>query len=67
MIKIENNVEIKKSKIKGAGKGVFSIKYIPKGTYITEYKGYIINKKTRNKLQKEKNKELKSDLKFKII
>ena len=37
----EKNLVIKKSTIKGAGKGLFTTKFIPKGTRIAEYKGKI--------------------------
>ncbi len=33
------NLEVKKSKIPGAGKGLFTKVFIPKGTRIVEYKG----------------------------
>jgi len=32
---------VKKSQIKNAGKGLYTKKFIPKGTVITEYKGKI--------------------------
>jgi SET domain-containing protein len=32
---------VKKSRLKGAGKGLFTRKYIPKGTLIIEYKGKV--------------------------
>lgn len=37
----EKHLLIKKSKLSGAGKGLFTRKLIPKGTRITEYKGRI--------------------------
>ncbi|MDQ2862291.1 MAG: SET domain-containing protein-lysine N-methyltransferase [Bacteroidota bacterium] len=37
----EKNLVVKKSTIEGAGKGLFTTKFIPKGTRITEYKGKI--------------------------
>lgn len=38
---LEKQLLIKKSKIPGAGKGLFTKKFIPKGTRIIEYKGKI--------------------------
>lgn len=39
MALLENQLVIKTSKIPGAGKGLFTNKFIPKGTLIVEYKG----------------------------
>jgi SET domain-containing protein len=41
MALLEKQLVIKKSKLPGAGKGLFTRKFIPKGTRITEYKGKI--------------------------
>jgi uncharacterized protein len=38
---LEHQLLIKKSRLPGAGKGLFTKKFIPKGTLITEYKGKI--------------------------
>jgi SET domain-containing protein len=39
---LEKNLIIKKSKLPGAGKGLFTKVFIPKGTKICEYKGEIV-------------------------
>ena len=39
MALLESKLEIKKSKLPGAGKGLFTKVFIPKGTRIVEYKG----------------------------
>lgn len=41
MALLEDQLVIKRSGIPGAGKGLFTKKFIPKGTRITEYKGKI--------------------------
>lgn len=41
MALLENQLVIKRSKIPGAGKGLFTKQFIPKGTRILEYKGRI--------------------------
>lgn len=41
MALLEKQLEIKESNIEGAGKGLFTNKFIPKGTRIAEYKGKI--------------------------
>jgi SET domain-containing protein len=38
---LEKQLEIKRSTINGAGKGLFTKKFIPKGTRIVEYKGKV--------------------------
>ena len=38
---MKNSLVIKKSKIPGAGKGLFTKQFIPKGSFIVEYKGEI--------------------------
>jgi len=41
MVLLEDQLVVKKSKLPGAGKGLFTKKFIPKGTKIVEYKGRI--------------------------
>jgi uncharacterized protein len=41
MALLEKQLVIKKSTINGAGKGLFTKKFIPKGTRIVEYKGKV--------------------------
>jgi len=41
MALLEKQLLIKKSKISGAGKGLFTKKFIPKGARIVEYKGAV--------------------------
>jgi len=41
MALMEKNLQVKKSTLPGAGKGLFTNKFIPKGTRIAEYKGKI--------------------------
>jgi SET domain-containing protein len=41
MALLEKQLEVKESNIPGAGKGLFTGKFIPKGTRIVEYKGRI--------------------------
>jgi len=41
MALLEKQLVVKKSNLKGAGKGLFTTKNIPKGTRIVEYKGKI--------------------------
>ncbi len=41
MALLEKQLEVKESNIPGAGKGLFTNEYIPKGTKIVEYKGKI--------------------------
>lgn len=41
MALLERQLEVKKSKLKGAGKGLFTKAFIPKGTRIVEYKGKV--------------------------
>jgi SET domain-containing protein len=48
MALFEKNVEVKKSILPGAGKGLFAKKFIPKGTRIVEYKGKITTWKEVN-------------------
>ena len=41
MALLEKQLRIKRSTLPGAGKGLFTTKFIPKGTRIVEYKGKI--------------------------
>lgn len=41
MALLEDQLVIKRSRIPGAGKGLFTKKFIPKGTRIVEYKGKV--------------------------
>lgn len=41
MALLEKQLVVKKSSLKGAGKGLFTTKSIPKGTRIVEYKGKV--------------------------
>ena len=41
MVLLEDQLVVKKSKLPGAGKGLFTKKFIPRGTKIVEYKGRI--------------------------
>ena len=41
MALLEKQLEVKESSIPGAGKGLFTTKFIPKGTRIAEYKGRV--------------------------
>ena len=54
-ITLKNYIEIKKSLIKGAGKGVFSTNFIKKSSFITEYFGKFISQKQANNLEKNKD------------
>ena len=45
---MEKSLEVKKSSIPGAGKGLFTKKFIPKGRCIIEYKGKITTWKAVN-------------------
>jgi SET domain-containing protein len=48
MVSLEDQLIVKKSKLPGAGKGLFTKKFIPKGTRIVEYKGRITSWKDVN-------------------
>jgi uncharacterized protein len=41
MVSLEDQLVVKRSKLPGAGKGLFTKKFIPKGARIVEYKGRI--------------------------
>ena len=43
MALLERKLRIKKSQLPGAGKGLYTTVFIPKGTLIVEYKGRITN------------------------
>jgi len=45
---LEKQLKVKRSKLKGAGKGLFTTKAIPKGTKIVEYKGRVTTWKEVN-------------------
>jgi SET domain-containing protein len=49
--------KISKSTIKGAGKGAFAIRTIPKGTRIVQYKGKLITKELSEKLSEKHRKK----------
>src|SRR4030095_15704964 len=42
MALLEHHLVVKRSSLPGAGKGLFTTKFIPKGTRIVEYKGRIV-------------------------
>ena len=48
MALLEKQLRIKRSTLPGAGKGLFTTKFIPKGTRIVEYKGKISSWKDAN-------------------
>jgi uncharacterized protein len=48
MVLPEDQLVVKKSKLPGAGRGLFTKKFIPKGTKIVEYKGRITTWKDVN-------------------
>lgn len=48
MVLLEDQLVVKKSTLPGAGKGLFTKKFIPKGTKIVEYKGRITTWKDVN-------------------
>jgi SET domain-containing protein len=51
----EKHLYIKKSALPGAGKGLFTKVFIPKGTRIVEYKGEVLTWKQVEKLPDERN------------
>jgi len=55
MALLEKQLYIKKSTLPGAGKGLFTKKFIAKGTRIVEYKGQIMTWKEVQKLPDERN------------
>lgn len=55
MALLEKNLYIKRSRIPGAGKGLFTKVFIPKGTRIVEYKGEILTWKEVERMPDERN------------
>jgi len=55
MALLEKQLYIKKSTLPSAGKGLFTKKFIPKGTRIVEYKGEILTWKEVQKLADDRN------------
>ncbi len=52
---LEKNLVVKKSTLPGAGKGLFTKVFIPKGTRIVEYKGQIVTWKEVEKMADDRN------------
>jgi uncharacterized protein len=55
MALLEKKMVIKKSTLPGAGKGLFTKVFIPKGTRIVEYKGEIVTWKEVEKMADDRN------------
>ena len=55
MAYLEKQLYVKKSTLPGAGKGLFTKVFIPKGTRIVEYKGQILTWKEVGKMSEERN------------
>ena len=55
MALLEKHLYVKKSLLPGAGKGLFTKVFIPKGTLIVEYKGQIMTWKEVEKMPDERN------------
>jgi SET domain-containing protein len=55
MALLEKKLIVKKSTLPGAGKGLFTKVYIPKGTRIVEYKGKIVTWKEVEAMADERN------------
>ena len=55
MALLEKKMVIKKSTLPGAGKGLFTKVFIPKGTRIVEYKGEIVTWKEVEKMTDDRN------------
>lgn len=55
MALLEKSLIIKKSTLPGAGKGLFTKVFIPKGTRIVEYKGKVLTWKAVEKMPDERN------------
>ena len=51
----EKNLMVKKSRLPGAGKGLFTKVFIPKGTRIVEYKGEVLTWREVEKMADERN------------
>jgi SET domain-containing protein len=55
MALLEKNLIVKKSTLPGAGKGLFTKVFIPKGTRIVEYKGKLVTWKEVEKMADDRN------------
>jgi len=55
MALLEKKLIIKKSTLPGAGKGLFTKEFIPKGTRIVEYKGEIVTWKEVSRMADDRN------------
>ncbi len=55
MAHLEKYIYTKKSTLPGAGKGLFTKVFIPKGTRIVEYKGDILTWKQVGKMEEDRN------------
>jgi uncharacterized protein len=55
MALLEKKLIVKKSSLPGAGKGLFTKVFIPKGTRIVEYKGEIVTWKEVEKMADDRN------------
>ena len=55
MALLEKKLIVKKSTLPGAGKGLFTKVFIPKGTRIVEYKGQIVTWKEIEKMADDRN------------
>lgn len=55
MALLEKKMVIKKSTLPGAGKGLFTKVFIPKGTRIVEYKGEVVTWKEVEKMADDRN------------
>ncbi len=55
MAYLEKHIYVKKSTLPGAGKGLFTKVFIPKGTRIVEYKGEILTWKEVGKMAEDRN------------
>jgi SET domain-containing protein len=55
MAYLEKYLHIKKSNLPGAGKGLFTKVFIPKGTRIVEYKGEVLSWKEVRKMPDDRN------------
>ena len=55
MALFENKLFVKKSTLPGAGKGLFTKVFIPKGTRVIEYKGEVLTWKEVEKMADDRN------------
>lgn len=55
MALLEKDLFVKKSTLPGAGKGLFTKVFIPKGTRIVEYKGEVLTWKEVEKMAEDRN------------